>query len=126
MTRHTIAALAALLPLAACTAAGPPGTGRAAPTEQASIPFVEFGNIFDWRDDGTRGVYIESDSMHWYYATFMYPCINLPFAETIGFKTTPPLPMDKFDGILVHHEYCPFATFSRVPGPPRHNAHSLP
>lgn len=86
-----------------------------------SIPFVEFGNINDWRADGDKGIYIQSSNRYWYYATFMTPCIDLPFAETIGFSSTPPLPMDKFDSILVRGQPCNFQTFEKMPGPPGNN-----
>jgi hypothetical protein len=91
----------------------------AGPSQQsANIPFVRFGNIFDWRADGQKGIYIESESRHWYYATFMFPCMNLPFAQRVGFRTTPPLPLDKFDSIVVDGEPCQFQSFTEVPGPP--------
>ncbi|HLG86729.1 MAG TPA: DUF6491 family protein [Alphaproteobacteria bacterium] len=121
MVRYVTALFAAISLLAACQP-----KSQTAASEPASIPFVEFGNIYDWAGDGTRGIYIESSNGQWYYATFIAPCIQLPFAETIGFKTIPPLPLDKFDSIIVRGEQCSFATLDRVPGLPKNTAHHPP
>ena len=84
----------------------------------ASIPFSEFGRIYDWRADGRVGIYIESEDRKWFHATFMAPCENLPYTEHVGFHTTPPLPIDKFDSIEVRGENCSFQSLEQVPGPP--------
>jgi hypothetical protein len=83
-----------------------------------SIPFAELGTIYDWRADGRAGIYIESVDRKWFHATFMAPCENLPFTEHVGFHTTPPLPIDKFDSIEVRGENCSFQTLEEVAGPP--------
>ena len=83
-----------------------------------SIPFSERGNIYDWRADGRAGIYIESEDRKWFHATFMAPCENLPFTEHVGFHTTPPLPIDKFDSIEVRGEMCAFQSLEEVAGPP--------
>jgi hypothetical protein len=93
--------------------------GSAPVIAAAGIPFVQFGNIFTWQADGEKGIYIESRQRQWYYATFIMPCRNLPFEqERIGFRTTPTLPLDKFDSIVVDGEPCYFQTFDKVAGPP--------
>ena len=97
------------------------GGPRRSSGRSASIPFVEFGNINDWRADGERGIYIQSTNRKWYYATFMSPCIQLPYTESIGFRTTPPLPLDKFDSVLVRGEPCYFRTLEEIPAPPSNN-----
>jgi len=84
----------------------------------ASIPLSEFGSIRDWRAEGAVGLYIESDNRQWYHATFMSPCVDLPFAGHIGFRTTPPLPVYKFDSIEVDHQQCYFKSLDKMPGPP--------
>jgi hypothetical protein len=116
MTRTSVLTLAAASLLGGCAI-----QHQGAPSAQASIPFVEFGNINDWRAEGADGIYIQSTDRHWYHATFMARCIDLPYAENIGFRTTPPLPMDKFDSILVRGQPCYFRTFEKVPGPPSNN-----
>jgi Family of unknown function (DUF6491) len=84
----------------------------------ASIPFSEFGRIYDWRADGRTGIFIESEDRKWFHATFMAPCENLPFTEHVGFHTTPPLPIDKFDSIEVRGENCYFNSLETAAGPP--------
>jgi hypothetical protein len=111
MNKTILLTLAAASLLGGCAMQGAPST-------QAGIPFAEFGNINDWRAEGTSGIYVQSLDRHWYHATFMAPCLDLPFTERIGFRTTPPLPLDKFDSILVQGRVCYFKTFDKVPGPP--------
>ena len=110
--------MVALSALGGCAAKGPDGGVPSVSPAQASIPFTEFGNIYDWRADGNAGIYIQSDDRKWFHATFMAPCIDLPFAEHVGFRTTPPLPLDKFDSIVLRDEVCYFKSFEKVPGPP--------
>ncbi len=115
MIRSISVALTVTL-LAGCAAQNQNG---APSQESAGISFVQFGNILTWDADGTKGIYIESDQRQWYYATFMSACRNLPFdEERIGFRSTPPLPLDKFDSIIVQGEPCYFQTFDKVAGPP--------
>jgi hypothetical protein len=114
--REFLMLAAAVSIVAGCASQGPknPSVSPAS----ASIPFSEFGNIYDWRADGSAGIYIESDDRKWYHATFMAPCENLPFTEHVGFRTTPPLPIDKFDSIDARGENCYFNSMEKVPGPP--------
>jgi hypothetical protein len=101
--------------------------GGASPSSLNSIPFVQFGNIENWQADGTKGIYVQSKDRYWYYATFIAPCIDLPFTEErIGFRTTPPMPMDKFDSIVVRGQPCYFKTFEKLPGPPSNNVPKAP
>ena len=106
-----------LLGLAGC---GSPGkNGPSVSPAEAGIPFTEFGSIYDWRPDGTAGIYIQTDNRKWYHATFMAPCTNLTSTEHVGIRTTPPLPLTKFDSIEVRGEDCYFKSIEQVPGPPR-------
>jgi len=107
---------AVALSIAGCTSSGPknPSVSPA----NASIPFSEFGRIYDWRADGRTGIFMESEDRKWYHATFIAPCENLPFTEHVGFRTTPPLPIDKFDSIEVRGENCYFNSLEQVAGPP--------
>lgn len=116
MNRSLLLAVVALA-VAGCASKGQDGALQVSPA-QASIPFGEFGNIYDWRADGSAGIYIQSDDRHWYYATFVSPCTNLPFTEHVGFRTTPPLPLDKFDSIEVRGENCFFKSLDKSAGPP--------
>jgi hypothetical protein len=113
MIRPGILAFAAMVLASGCST-----HGVSTSPASASIPFPEFGEIRDWRSDGTTGLYIESDSRQWYYATFLAPCEALPYAQHIGFRTVPPFPLDTFDSIKIYHTQCYFKTLDRVQGPP--------
>lgn len=93
-------------------------TGAVPTGKLAGIPLGEFGSIRDWRGDGAKGVYIESDKREWYYATFQEPCVNLPSVVHIEIRTSPPFPIDHFDAIQMLGEVCFFKTFDNSPGPP--------
>jgi hypothetical protein len=114
--RKSLVLAAVALSLAGCASSGPknPSVSPAS----ARIPFSEFGSIYDWRADGRAGIYVESDNRKWFHATFIAPCENLPFTEHVGFRTTPPLPIDKFDSIEVRGQNCYFNSLEQVPGPP--------
>jgi hypothetical protein len=47
---------------------------------------------------------------------FRFGFLSLAFAA--GFRGAPPLPLDKFDSVIVQGEPCYFKTFDRVAGPP--------
>ena len=118
MIRSILPAFIAMALVAGCAAQSQQAGPAPASTASASIPFVDFGNINDWRADGTKGIYIQSDNRQWYYATFWSACLDLTTAEHVGFRTNPPMPMDKFDSIIVGHQECNFRTLEKSPGPP--------
>ena len=110
---------AALLSLAGCGSDDPNQKPRLEESPAtASMEFVDFGNIFDWRGDGTDGIYIQSDHRKWYHATFVTPCQNLPYTEHVDVHTTPPSSASKFDSIEVRGEDCYFKSLDEVSGPP--------
>lgn len=82
-----------------------------------SIPFVNYGNIQDWRAVGRKAILIASSRRHWYKATFYSPCIDLPYALRVGFVTGPVGSLDKFSSILVHGQRCWFKSLKEVPSP---------
>ena len=106
----------AILALGGCSSSGQ--KNLAVSPAEAGIPFTEFGDIFDYRADGSTGIYIETDDRKWYHATFLAPCLNLSSTEHVGVRTTPPLPLTKFDSIEVRGEDCYFKTIEQVPSPP--------
>lgn len=84
----------------------------------AVIHFVNFGNVYDWEADGNRGIYVQTLSKHWYYARLFAPCLNLPFADRVGFVVEPASgSFDKFSSIVVQGETCPVRSL-RKSGPP--------
>lgn len=100
--------------------AAPMPAGAASPTpSQAEIPFANMGGIWDWAADGTRGIYIQALNRQWYYARLLAPCINLPFAERVGFVAEPGSgAFDKFSSIVVRGQECPVVSLTRSGPPP--------
>jgi len=114
--RKSFLLAAALANLAGCGSQGQKGPSAA--SAEAGIPFVEFGNIYDWRADGSAGIYLQSSDRKWFHATFMAPCENLPFTEHVDIHTTPGQSLTKFDSIEVRGEDCYFKTMGPASGPP--------
>ncbi len=93
------------------------------PNIEPSIPFANNGGIFDWRADGTRGIWLQAIGGKWYYGTFVSPCMGLNFAETVGFKTNPSGSFDHWSTVLVHNEIpCRLTSFTESEAP-RTGAH---
>src|SRR5262245_65197441 len=74
------------------------------------IPFVSHGGIQDWRPDGDNGLYVQDTFGHWYYAKLFAPCLDLQFAERIGFVAEPDDSFDRFSAIEVHRHRCEVST----------------
>ena len=90
----------------------------------ASIPFANLHGIYDWSPDGTQGVYIQSIDRQWYHAQLFAPCLDLPFAQRIGFVTEPGSgAFDRFSSILVHGMECPVKSLTRSAPPPANARH---
>jgi hypothetical protein len=112
-------ALAGLLLLAAGTAiaadADQPDANR---PRDASIPFANMGSIrnFDAVNDHT--IYIEDVHGQWYRATTMGPCIDLPFANAVGFDVRGTGTLDKFSSVIVKDRRCAFESLVESAPPP--------
>lgn len=91
----------------------PPVTAK-----DASIPFVNSGSIWDWSADGDSAIYIQDIHRQWYHATLMGPCIDLPFAQRVGFETRGIDTLDKFGAIVVRHQRCAIQTMVKSDPPP--------
>lgn len=103
----------ALLPASGVLAAGP------SDAPQASIPFVNFGGIYNWQADGTKGLWVQDSRKHWYYAALMGPCFGLDFANTIGFDVHPMDTLDRFGAVIVPGwGRCNFMSLTVSGGPP--------
>ena len=116
MTR-TLIALAALAAVAA-----PAGAQKPAPAQpkEESIPFVQFGNIYDFEADGDRGIYLQNRARQWYYASLNGPCTNLPFATRIAVDTR--FAGDRLDNtgrIYVDGQACWIASLTKSDAPPK-------
>jgi len=94
------------------------------PKGRAVINFANLPHRIDsWKEDGTKGVYLRVGVKKWYYATFMAPCINLPWVESIGIVTDGMGQVDHFSSIVVNSqtgtERCWFKAVDEVDGPPQ-------
>jgi len=101
--------------LLAAAAPGAPAAPAAAP--QAQIAFANHHGIYSWSVLNDRTLLIQSESGAWYKATLMSSCVELPFAETIGFDTNPDGSFDRFSAILVRHQRCPLISLVRSAPP---------
>jgi len=81
-------------------------TPAASRSVEASIPFANHGGIRNWQVTGRDTLYIQDSSNHWYKASLMGPCLNLPFAETLGFKSNPDGSFDRFSSVFTGHQQC--------------------
>jgi len=127
----------ALSPIAVATADVPPtgapatngqaGTSAAAatsavnpaPPKEASIPFANRGGISRWAVVDNRTLLIEGRNRQWYKATLFSPCIDLPFAQTIGIKTSPGGTFDRWSSLVVRRQRCSLTSLIAIPAPTR-------
>lgn len=107
--------------LVACTVGALLSGGAAASgspkSEEARIPFAS--NVRDFRADGTDGIYIQDSHRTWYRGTFMSPCLDLPFANAIGFDDRGTGGLDKWGTIYVRGNRCTLRTFVKSGPPPK-------
>jgi hypothetical protein len=119
-----IAALAALISLAGC-AAQSDRSHVAANTpsgEQASIPFGR-SQIYSWQVANDRSIYIETNNRQWYKADLMGHCIDLPFAQHVGFGFNADGSFDRFSTIYSRGQNCPVTSLTQVDMPPSGKKH---
>jgi hypothetical protein len=83
----------------------------------ARIPFANLGGIRDWSADGDRAIYIQASSGNWYRAELLGRCLDLPFANRVGFVAEPASgAFTRFSSILVRGREC--AVRSLTPSAP--------
>ena len=85
---------------------------------QASIPFVNHDGIRDWNATDDRTLYVQDRGRQWYRATLFSPCIDLPFAQSIGFETRGIDTFDRFSAVRVRGERCAISSLERSDPPP--------
>lgn len=88
------------------------------PTE-AGIPFINHGGIHDWRAIDRQTLYIQDIHRHWYRATMLGDCIDLDFANAIGFDAGPTDTLDRFSAIIVRGQRCPLSSLTASGPPPK-------
>jgi hypothetical protein len=90
--------------------------------QEASIAFADHGSIQTWQADSDQAVYVQGDNHQWYHATLMGPCLDLRFAEAIGFETRGTGNFDRFSTLIVRGQRCQVQSVVKSAPPPRKNA----
>jgi hypothetical protein len=87
----------------------------AAPAE-AQIPFAK-RNIWNWQVIDDKTVLIQDQGRRWYKATLFGTCTNLPFADKVGFDSSPGDTFDKFSALLVRGQRCQLSSLVKTDPP---------
>lgn len=87
--------------------------------KQASIPFVNNDGIRDWRATDRQTLYVQDNRRKWYRATLFAPCLDLPYAQTIGFETRGTNTFDRFSTIVVRGDRCSVSSLEVSDPPPK-------
>jgi hypothetical protein len=109
--------LAAVLFSAAISAAADSPTSAQTAAPEARIPFVNHGGIYNWQVVNNRTVLIQGQNRKWYKATLFSACIDLPFAERLGFESNADGSFDKFSSIKVREQNCPLVSLVETTPP---------
>jgi hypothetical protein len=86
------------------------------PAAEVRIPFAKT-NIWNWQVVDDKTVLIQDQSRRWYKATLFGTCFNLPFANKIGFDSSPGGTFDKFSAILVQGRRCQLSSLVKTDAP---------
>jgi Family of unknown function (DUF6491) len=97
--------------LAACGAPNEPPTE---PVPGARINFYRL-SIDDWKAEDSTALLIRTLDRHYYRATLMGPCPDLPWATRIGFDSRGTQELDRFSAIIVEGRRCPFSELTEIP-----------
>jgi len=119
-------ALAALIGLAVAAPAFSAAPASTPAQREASIPFVGSGSIRNWRPLDRDTLYVQDVHRRWYRAELIGPCIDLPYAETIGFDVRGTNRFDRFSSVIVRGQHCAVSSVvaSDPPPPRRKRTHS--
>jgi hypothetical protein len=119
-----IAALLATAAVGAAQAApAKPAPAALAKPPEASILFANNRGIWDWRATDDHTLYVQDIHRDWYRASLFAPCTNLPFAQTVGFKTGPLDTFDRYSTLLVDGERCTLTSVVKSDPPPGEGGH---
>lgn len=111
-----LAALFAATGAALPAVAGPPPPP---PGAEASIPFANHGGIYNWQAVDRDTLYVQDIHRHWYRATLMGPCLDLDFAERIGFDVDATDRFDHFSSVVVRGQRCALRSLVASGPPPK-------
>ena len=106
--------------LAVLAAAALAGAAKAQPSsppvsdKQASIPFVDYGGVTDWRTTAAGDLLLRGTGDDYYRAQFMGPCPNLGYAMRIGIPGGAMDSLDRFSNVYVDGMACPLKSVTRV------------
>jgi len=89
---------------------------RAPEPREARIPFA--AQVYDFRDDGERGIYIQDQGRKWYYGRFFGPCNELPWVQAVRYETRGADGIDRYTTVIAGRERCPLASFVESAPPP--------
>ena len=116
-TRALLFSAFALTMLSGCT--NGPRPAPPPPGQEASIPFLNHRGIDNWAADGTETLYIQDAFRRWYRAKLFSRCVDLPYAEAIGFETRGNDTFDRFGTIIVRGQRCSIESLVTSGPPPR-------
>lgn len=116
MKRTRAVLLAGLLLAAGASSAHAADDPAPPPPSEVQIPFAKT-NIWNWQVVDDKTVLIQDQSRRWYKATLFGNCINLAFANRIGFDSSPSGTFDKFSAILVRGQRCPLSSLVKTDPP---------
>ena len=86
---------------------------------RASIPFADQPDgIRDWRVVDENTVYLQAPGNHWFRADLFAACVDLPYAETLGFETSVGGSFDETSAVIARGHRCPLRALTAVDGPP--------
>jgi hypothetical protein len=90
---------------------------KGVPSRSAGISFVS-SNLRDWRAVGDQTLYLQDIRGDWYRAELSGPSPDLPFVETIGFKTDITDRLDSWGAAYIRGIRYDFKSFEKADGPP--------
>jgi hypothetical protein len=80
------------------------------------------GSIRDWHAENDRGIWIQSASGQWYYATFFAPCWGIQFANAIRVLPGATSTLDRWGAVATRESgKCSFNSFVASDKPPVHS-----
>jgi Family of unknown function (DUF6491) len=86
-------------------------------TSEARIPFANHGGIYNWRAVNDRTLLIQAQNRQWFKATLFAPCIDLAFAQRVGFESNADGSFDKFSSIRVRKQKCSISSLVPTEAP---------
>lgn len=113
-TRHLVGVLALLATVALSACASSPERLQYRQQELAiyekhagaEVDRIRSFRLSGWQSVSNRSLLLEARLNEWYLVDVFEPCLDLPFATTIGVKTSMNVVQAKFDSILVNGQQC--------------------